>query len=417
MHQVEVGKSLVWIGVLLALAVSATPAWSAEPDEEAATPDTPPPVLSIGETHTIASSILGEDRPYMVYLPDGCKAGGASAPCPVLYILDGPSHFHYGSGMLAHLASNAQIPEMMMVAVPNTADRMHDLTPTHTMLDYKGKESAMNATSGGGEAFFDFLEKELIPDVETRYSPMPYRVFSGHSLGGLMALHGFIERPGLFQAWIAVDPSLWWDDLELVKRAERKLPENGEIRGKVFIGVADYSARGDGAIVTMETAAERFEYAMRTSPSPRLHSMLKLYPGDDHGSVPFPSLYDGLLFVFEGYKQPPPAVTSRGVDAVEAYYRDYLGDYGISLQVPAAVLTSMAQLAQQQGNLDQAVAIMEYSLGNKPDDPMTNFMAAMTFAEAGRKEQAIRHFERARELAPQFTTYIQPQLDELRESE
>jgi predicted alpha/beta superfamily hydrolase/cyclophilin family peptidyl-prolyl cis-trans isomerase len=380
-------------------------------------PTTPPPVLSIGETHTVASAILGEDRPYMVYLPEGCKAGGASAPCPVIYILDGPSHFHYGSGMLAHLAANAQIPEMIMVAVPNTADRMHDLTPTHTMLGYEGKESAMNATSGGGEAFFDFLEKELIPDVESRYTTMPYRLFSGHSLGGLMALHGFVERPGLFQAWIAVDPSLWWDDLELVRRAEQKLPGATDIRGKVFIGVADYSARGDGAIVTMETGAERFEYAMQSSPSPRLHSMLKLYPADDHGSVPFPSLYDGLLFVFDGYKNPPPMVTSRGLDAVEAYYRDYLGDYGIALEVPGGVLIGMAQLAQQQGDLDKAIAIMKYQLDKRPDDPMANFMAGMTFAKAGRKPEAIQHFERAKELAPQFATYIQPQLDELMKSE
>jgi predicted alpha/beta superfamily hydrolase len=409
-------KLPVWINALLAMAVCASPAWSDESADQIATPETPPPVLGIGETHTITSAILGEDRPYMVYLPEGCKPSGAGAPCPVLYILDGPSHLHYGSGMLAHLAANAQIPEMIMVAVANTADRMHDLTPTHSMLDYEGKESAVNATSGGGEAFFDFLEKELIPDVEARYATMPYRLFSGHSLGGLMALHGFIERPALFQAWIAVDPSLWWHDQELVKRAEQKLPNATDIRGKVFIGVADYDARGDGAIVSMETGAERFAYAMQTSPSPRLHSMLKLYPGQDHGSVPLPSLYDGLLFVFDGYKNPPPAVTSRGLQAVEAYYRDYLGDYGIALEVPGGVLMGMAQLAQQQGELDQAVAIMEYSLGRKPDDPITNFMAAMTFAKAGRKAEARKHFEHALELAPEYATYIQPQLDELQKA-
>lgn len=417
MHLVRDRQLPVWIYALLAIAVTASPAWSEEPAETAPTPEVPPPVLSIGETHTITSAILGEDRPYMVYLPDGCKPGGASAPCPVLYILDGPTHFHYGSGMLANLATNMQIPEMIMVAVPNTEDRMHDLTPTHTMIDYLGKESPMNATSGGGEAFFDFLEKELIPDVEARYAPMPYRVFSGHSLGGLMALHGVIERPELFQAWIAVDPSLWWHDQELVKRAEKVLPGAAEMRGKVFISVADYDARGEGATVVMETAAERFAYALETSPSPRLHAMLKLYPGQDHGSVPFPSLYDGLLFVFDGYKNPPPAVASQGLNAVEAYYRDYLGDYGIALEVPGGVLIGMAQQAQQQGDLDKAISIVEYNLSKKPDDPMAHFMAAMTFVEAGKKPEAIKHFERAKELAPQFATYIQPQLDELKKTE
>ncbi len=184
---------VAWLAPLAA----ETEAAETEAAEDEATPDTPALPLSLGENHTITSEVLGEDRPYMVYLPDGCKDGGPKAPCPVLYILDGSAHFHYGSGMLARMSGNAQIPEMIMVAIPNTADRIHDLTPTHTTIGFDGEETPGPSTSGGGDAFLDFLEKELIPEVEARYQPMPYRVFSGHSLGGLMALHSLIDRPDL----------------------------------------------------------------------------------------------------------------------------------------------------------------------------------------------------------------------------
>ena len=192
-----------------------------EASDDAVTQDA---VVSLGEQHVITSEILGEDRPYMVHVPEGCKPEGKSVPCPVLYILDGPSHFLYGAGMLGYMAANNQIPEMIMVAIPNTDDRMRDLTPTFSNLDFKGEETEASKTSGGGDAFLDFLEKELVPKIESTYSPMPYRVFSGHSLGGLMALHCLIERPDLFHAYIAVDSSLWWHDQELVQARGTQAP-------------------------------------------------------------------------------------------------------------------------------------------------------------------------------------------------
>jgi predicted alpha/beta superfamily hydrolase len=351
----------------------------------------------------------------LIHVPDGCKEDGKSAPCPVLYILDGPSHFHYGSGMLGYMAGNSQIPEMIMVAVPNTDDRLHDLTPTFSNLDFKGKETEANKTAGGGDAFLDFLEKELVPEIEKDYSPMPYRVFSGHSLGGLMALHCLIERPDLFHAYIAVDSSLWWHDQELVKRAEAKLKSMQDVRNKVFITVADHRPRGEDNGTVMLTAAERFVYALNANGSPYLKAGLKVYPGHSHGSVAFPSLYDGLLFVFDGYMLPPAAVTSRGIDAVTGYYADYLAPWGITLQPPGSVFMDMARVAQGNGEADKAMAYLEHNLSLNPEDPMAHWMAALTYEEFEKTDLAIQHYERVLELAPEFATYVQPRLDALKE--
>ena len=385
--------------------------------QEEAAGEPPAAALSLGENFTIKSEILGEDRPYMVYLPEGCREEGASAPCPVLYILDGGSHFHYGSGMLARMSENSQIPETIMVAIPNTSDRGHDLTPTHTLIGYDGKESASNETSGGGDVFFDFLEKELIPEVEERYNPMPYRVFSGHSLGGLMALHGFIERPALFQAYIAVDPSLWWDDRELVKRAEKDLKSRTDIRNKVFITVAEHRPRGESSSTLMETTSERFAYALEANPSPHLYSAIKQFPGENHGSVAMPSLYEGLLFVFDGYSNPPASVTSQGLKAVVAYYQNYLAAYGIDLLPPEGVLVDMAMMVEENGESQKAIEYHQYNVKIHPGSPLPVFMLAMAYKEAGEKELAIEYFNSILEMAPQFETYVKPLLEELEAEE
>jgi predicted alpha/beta superfamily hydrolase len=381
--------------------------------EEVAEVEAPDPVISVGEMHTIKSQHLAEDRPYLVYLPNGCKEEGANAPCPVLYILDGSAHFHYGSGMLARMSRSNQIPEMIMVAVPNTADRMHDLTPTHTLINSDGEESPEYSTTGGGNDFLDFVEKELIPEVEERYKPMPYRIFSGHSLGGLLALHSFVERPGLFQAYIVVDPSLWWDKQELVTRAENYLKTSADVRNKIFITIAEHRPRGGGSKVVMETSGERFAYALEANPSPHLYSALRQFSGEDHGSVAMPSLYYGLLFVFDGYKNPPPAVTSQGLEAVSKYYSEYLGAYQLNLTPPQAVFADMARLANENDEEQKALEYLQHNVAMHPESAFAEYGLAMAYKDSGKKDLAIEHFQRALELAPQYEAYIKPILTEL----
>jgi predicted alpha/beta superfamily hydrolase len=70
----------------------------------------------------------------------------------------------------------------------------------------------MNPTSGGGDRFLDFIQNELMPEIGKRYRTAHFQIFSGHWLGGLMAIHILVSRPDMFQAYIAVSPSLQWDN-------------------------------------------------------------------------------------------------------------------------------------------------------------------------------------------------------------
>jgi tetratricopeptide (TPR) repeat protein len=261
------------------------------------------------------------------------------------------------------------------------------------------------------------VEKELIPEVEARYQPMPYRVFSGHSLGGLMALHALIDRPYLFNAYIVADPSLWWDDQKLLKHAEVTLRARSDIRNKVFIAVAEHQPRGETNSTLVERAGERFAYALEANPSPHLYSAIKQYPGEDHNSVAMPSLYDGLRFVFDGYKAPPASVASQGLDEVVAYYRDYLGAYGVTLQPSSGVITDMTRLAQENGEIEKALEYAQYNVTAHPDDPFVYFMLAQVYEEVDEADLAIDNYQKIIEMAPHFAQFVQPELDKLLASE
>src|SRR5215212_9137226 len=113
--------------------------------------------IKIGEAFTLRSKILNEERPYWVYLPSSYHDKMyAPRRYPVLYLLDGDLHFHSASGVVQFMSSgvngNNQIPELIVVAIPNT-DRTRDLTPTRSKVGYDGKEDPSQETSGGGAAF------------------------------------------------------------------------------------------------------------------------------------------------------------------------------------------------------------------------------------------------------------------------
>lgn len=368
--------------------------------------------LTVGKNHVLKSKILNEDRAYSVYLPAGCNKEGANAPCPVVYLLDGDSHFQYTSGLLTQMSRAGQIPETIMVAIPNT-DRTRDLTPSHSVKWIDGETRQILSSSGGADSFLDFIENELIPEIEARYEPMRYRILIGHSFGGLSALHSFITRPNLFQAHIAIDPSLWWNGLETLSHAEKYLSSTNNIQNKVFITIAEHKPKGERNNSIMETASERFSYALKASGAVHLKSGLQQFPGEDHGSVPILSQYYGLKFIFDGYKNIPPATARKGVDAIEDYYHDYLDQYGIHLTPPQVAIARLAIEADTLGQYEKALEYYKYNISKHPDSASAHFSLAGAYQKVSKKSLAVKHYNQARALAPAYAAYVKDALEKL----
>ncbi|MFN8583426.1 MAG: alpha/beta hydrolase-fold protein, partial [Gemmatimonadaceae bacterium] len=148
--------------------------------------------ITIGTTDSVYSTVLKEWRRYLVYTPPSYDdTTYLPARYPVLYLLDGEAHFHSVSGLIQILGTGVNgtfvVPEMIVVAIPNT-HRMRDLTPTRADHGPDGKKVPDFAVSGGGPEFLRFLKTELVSRIDSAYRTAPYRVFIGHSLGGLMAI-------------------------------------------------------------------------------------------------------------------------------------------------------------------------------------------------------------------------------------
>lgn len=128
---------------------------------------------------------------------------------------------------------------MVVVAILNT-DRTRDLTPTHVLDGIYSRYE----TSGGAENFTAFIGKELMPYIETHYPVAPYRTLIGHSFGGLFVINTLIHHTDMFSAYIAIDPSLWWDDQKLMKQAEHALGENRFKNKSLYFAIANTMTPG-----------------------------------------------------------------------------------------------------------------------------------------------------------------------------
>ncbi|SET46613.1 hypothetical protein SAMN04487998_1917 [Hymenobacter actinosclerus] len=175
----------------------------------------PAAALSIGQTFTLTSQVLGETRRINVYRPASFP-DSANTALPVLYMPDGgmAEDFLHVAGLVQVLVGNGTMRPFMLVGIENT-ERRRDLTGPTT--DAKDRKIAPRV--GGSAAFRQFLRRELMPEIARRYPTTAEKAIIGESLAGLFVVETLLTEPDLFDTYLAFDPSLWWNKEQLLQVA------------------------------------------------------------------------------------------------------------------------------------------------------------------------------------------------------
>jgi predicted alpha/beta superfamily hydrolase len=175
--------------------------------------------LVIGETFTISSETLHEIRRINVYMPPG-YAESPDVRLPVLYMPDGgmKEDFLHVAGLVQVSVGNGTVRPFLLVGIENT-ERRRDMTgPTD-----RDEDKRIAVRVGGSAAFRTFIRTELMPRVKERYRTTGETAVVGESLAGLFVVETFFREPDLFDTYIAFDPSLWWNNHQLVTEAADQL--------------------------------------------------------------------------------------------------------------------------------------------------------------------------------------------------
>jgi predicted alpha/beta superfamily hydrolase len=373
--------------------------------------------ITIGTVDTVYSKILNEKRVVYIHVPDG----GKNERFPVLYILDGETHFQSAVAIVEQISGI--IPDMVIVGITNT-NRERDLTPTH-VEPYALLSPNESKQSGGGENFMAFMEKELIPYMDAHYPTTGYRVFSGHSLGGLAVINAFFNHTNLFNAYIAIDPSIWWDHEQWIKKQEAELSQRDFNNRALFVAMANNIPAGmdtismfkDTAVIAPVThAVFPFVQMLRKTNLKGLRWGSKFYPNEWHGSVELNAEYDALRYLFNFYRFDTGLLRANpdlNADSLlNAHFETVSAMMGTKVLPGESNVNDLGYFFMGINKLDKAYALLKRNTVNYPKSSNAWDSLGDCYVAKGDKQKAIEAFSKS--LSLQETQDTRQKLEELK---
>jgi uncharacterized protein len=335
----------------------------------------------IGETLRIRSKVLDEDRTFQVHLPASYR-WAKDRRYPVLYVLDGKTHFVHAAASTEFLASEGEIPETIVVALASTV-RVRDFTQTDWKEAWVG---------GGGAANFKrFLSAELIPFVEKTYRTDGFRTLLGHSAGGQFVLYTLASEPALFHAYVALSPSLDWDH-RLPARSLKKALESAPALNAFL-----YAARSDDSGQALADW-EELVAALGARKVPGFRWKTEAFPEERHRTIPLVGGIHALRALYDGYRMPE-GLEEQGMDAVTKHYEALSRTLGWPVPPTESAVNAVAYAALEHDRVEDALALFRRNVDVHPSSANAWDGLKDGLAKAGRWKDAASAADRALELA------------------
>lgn len=328
--------------------------------------------------HTIASRILGEERTILVRVPPAYDR--TTQRFPVVLMLD--AHAPQNGMMASIIESQAfagTMPEMILVGIQNT-NRTRDLTPTKTERQ----------DSGGGDKFLDFIEQEVLTLIDKTYRTEPYRVFAGHSLGGLAVVYAMTSRPHLFGGYIAASPVLHWDNNFVIKKSDDLFKTQKEFKKSLFISLGDEPTYISGfnsyKDLLKKNAPRGFEYEFQH------------WTDEDHGSVVMRTYLAGIRKIFAGWRID---ASVQNLASLRSHYSKLSKRLGYEIKPPENIVNQFGYALFRSEKVDEAIEAFEENAKLYPDSANVYDSLAEALEKKGSRSKALANYEKAYKMAEQ----------------
>ncbi|MCI9845826.1 alpha/beta hydrolase [Flavobacterium pectinovorum] len=278
---------------ILILLSATTTAFSQKGKSKPAEPAKP---FILGVIDEIQSKELNEKRVLNIYLPEGYKAEDATK-YPVIYLLDGSADedFIHISGLVQFNSFEwiSQVPRSIVVGIA-TVDRRRDFTfPTTIEEDRK-----RFPTAGHSNKFIAFIEKELQPFIDKKYKTNDSKTIIGQSLGGLLETEILLKKPSLFDKYVIVSPSLWWNNGSVLNQNSEIFQENFKQPIQIYIAVGKEGLTPTAIPRVMEVDANVLAEKIKAAKSKNVEVFFDYLPQENHGSILHPAVSNSFKFFY-----------------------------------------------------------------------------------------------------------------------
>ncbi|MCW3110451.1 MAG: hypothetical protein JWQ09_4957 [Segetibacter sp.] len=361
--------------------------------------------FSVGFEKSTLSKILGEKRKVWIHIPNqnGGNGNTGKVHYPVIYLLDGDANFNNIVSITEFMSNAGLCPPIIVVGVLHPA-RMTDLTFS------TDKETP--GIVGKGEKFMLYVEKELMPYIESNYPTASYKIFIGHSVGGLTVVNTLIHQPDLFNAYVSLDAALWWDDQKIVKEAKITLSSKNYKGKTLFMALANRMERGMDTLEVQKDTTEGTELIRSNlefikdifkNKTNQLRFQHAFYENDDHGSVRLIGEYDALRFIFDYYKlkiyNSELEDSNFKLDSLlVTHYNNVSAQIGYPIKPDESQVNNLGYLMLNQKQFNKAEALFKLNITNYPETANCYDGLGDLYLAKGDKAKAIESFKKTLSL-------------------
>ena len=241
----------------------------------------------LGVIDEIYSKEMNEKRILNIYLPEGYNPTD-TVHYPVIYLLDGSADedFIHIVGLVQFNSFEwvNQISKSIVVGIA-TVDRRRDFTFPTTVAEDKNA----NPTAGHSDRFISFIENELQPFIQGKYKTGSSKTIIGQSLGGLLATEILFKKPELFNKYIIVSPSLWWDNGSLLNQSIANFE-----RTDIYIGVGKEGLAPTKIPRVMEVDANILADKIKSLKTRNVKVYFDYLPQENHATIMHQAVFNAF---------------------------------------------------------------------------------------------------------------------------
>jgi predicted alpha/beta superfamily hydrolase len=358
--------------------------------------------FTTGFAKTISSKILGENREILIHIP---KSNGGDkvkdrGRYPVIYVLDGSENFNTVVSITEHMEESSLCPPIIVVGIV-PKDRLSELT---TGSDKDSPEVIAN-----GDNLMSFVERELFTYIDANYPTTTHKTLIGHSLGGLTVINTLLHHPNLFNAYVSLDGSLWWNNKKVVEEAKAILPAHNYKGKTLFIAMANRLEKGEDTLsVQKDTSGStglirsnlELIKILNNNKKSQLHYNYKFYEDDNHPSVRLIGEYDALRFIFAFYKlniyDSELNNSNFKIDSVlAAHYKKVSENLGYVVKPGESQVNRLGYQMLGKKQYKKAERLFKFNIANNPSSGNCYDSLGDLYLATGNKTKAIETFKKA----------------------
>ncbi len=264
-----------------------------------------------------------------------------------------------------------------------------------------------------------------MPHIDSVYPTAPYKVLIGHSFGGLTVMNVLTNHTKLFNAYLAIDPSMWYDRERFLAATEKELVDKKYDGTRLFVGIANTMPEGMTlSKMKKDTSSDtrhirsifELDKFLKAHTQNGLKYASKYYSDDNHGSVPFASEYDGLRFIFDYYRLNVTgkdfADTSVALaNKLKQHYDMVSREMGYKTSPPESNINFLGYAAMNNKNYTKAAAFFKMNIDNYPNSGNVYDSYGDLLAAEKDTMNAIVNYKKA--LAIQENAYTKQKLNVL----